>query len=376
MKTSKLGVRLFTCLLAVVLLAGMAAACTTEVTPEPTPAPAPAPAPAPSPAPAPAPAPDEVITLKVHSGYPPMIPPSQPLIQVTDKIKEESGGRVDFDIYWSSSLIKSHETMEATGAGIVDIAQMATGDYPSLFLLGPWVTLPFLGYPSPENTHLVYMEMMDKYPQIEAEYQGLKVLYPLCAGEGANYIHTTSTPITTVEGMKGKKFLGMLPMHARIIENVGGTAVNMAPEDIYVSLERGLIEANMGGLSLAVGMGFLELLKYHTVVPEQLDIMYTNMIMNPESFSSLPPDIQKIFDDLEEWFVKSRQEAEIQTGVMARTQAEEMGHEFIELEPGEVDKIMEAALPLHEEWIEEREAMGLPARALIEDVKARFAELR
>ena len=63
-------------------------------------------------------------------------------------------------------------------------------------------------------------------------------------------------------------------------------------------------------------------------------------------------------------------------GILARTQAEEMGHEFIELEPGEVEKIMEAAIPLHEEWIEEREAMGLPARALIEDGKARFAELQ
>lgn len=372
MKIRKTAIRLFVCLLTAVLLAGLAAACS-----EPSePAPEPTPAPAPEPSPGPAPEPGEVIKLKVHSAYPPMIPPAQPLIQLADKIKEESSGKVEFEIYWASSLIKSHETMESTAAGMVDIAQMATGDYPSLFLLGPWVTLPFLGYPSPEKTHMVYMEMMQKYPEMEAEYQGLKLLYPMCAGEGANYIHTTSTPITTLADMKGKKFLGMLPMHARIIENVGGTAVNMAPEDIYVSLERGLIEANMGGLSLSVGMGFLELMKYHTIVPEQLDIMYTNMIMNPDSFSSLPPDIQKLFNDLEEWFVKSRQEAEIQSGILARTQATEMGHEFIDLEPGEMEKIMEAAIPLHEDWIEEREAMGLPAKALIEDVKARFAELR
>jgi TRAP-type C4-dicarboxylate transport system substrate-binding protein len=306
---------------------------------------------------------------------PPVAPPAAFLTEWTKKVTEMSGGRVTFKIYYASSLIKSTEVMESTAAGIVDIAELGTGDYPSLFRLGPYVTLPFLGYPSPKDTHLVYRETMQKFPQIIDEYQGLKVLYPLICGEGANYINTAAKKVTTLAEMKGMKFLGMLPMHAKWLSTVGATPVNMGPEDIYVSLERGLIEGNLGGLSLAVGMGFLELTKYHTVVPAQLDAFYTTMVMNPDVFNSLPPDIQKIFDDLDPWFVSGRQEAEIQSGVVAKEQAKELGQEFLELAPGELQKIMSSAIPLHDEWVAEREGMGLPARALIDYVKKRYAEL-
>ena len=59
---------------------------------------------------------------------------------------------------------------------------------------------------------------------------------------------------------------------------------------------------------------------------------------------------------------------EVDGGRAAVAAAEEMGHTFLELAPGEIEKWQEAAKPIHDDWIQRAEAIGKPGRALYDEI--------
>jgi TRAP-type C4-dicarboxylate transport system substrate-binding protein len=160
----------------------------------------------------------------------------------------------------------------------------------------------------------------------------------------------------------------MQPVQAKWLEIVGATAVNMGPEDIYVSAERGLIEGELGGFGLPLVMGTIDLHKYHTRFGEAFDMVSDTQVMNMDTWNSLSPDIQKIFFDVQPWYYEKRVEVEIPNMERGIARAEELGAELLELEPGELQKIVDSAKPMHEDWIAEMEAAGKPGRAFYDDV--------
>jgi TRAP-type C4-dicarboxylate transport system substrate-binding protein len=113
-----------------------------------------------------------------------------------------------------------------------------------------------------------------------------------------------------------------------------------------------------------------ELFKTHTEFGpggcEQLGI-YT--LFSLKTWNKLPPDIQKIIMDVSAWAAEdftATRAAEIEK---ARALCEEAGHTIIELTPEEIQVWIDWAKPIHEHWIEETEAKGLPARAVLEEAK-------
>ena len=97
--------------------------------------------------------------------------------------------------------------------------------------------------------------------------------------------------------------------------------------------------------------------------------------MNLDTWNSLPTDIQKIFDDYSTvekardrgrvWDVKT---VEALDNVIIPYD-QEHGNPPIYTPPKEEKaRWVEAVTPLYEEWIADREAKGLPARAFIDDL--------
>ena len=93
------------------------------------------------------------------------------------------------------------------------------------------------------------------------------------------------------------------------------------------------------------------------------------VVMNPDSFNNLPPDIQKIFLDLEPWFNERRLALQTEQEDGAIQKCKELGHTFAELSPEVTQEWMAAAKPIHDGWIADVESKGKPGQAFYNEVQ-------
>jgi TRAP-type C4-dicarboxylate transport system substrate-binding protein len=320
--------------------------------------------------------PPEVIELNVAVTTPPMAAPAEAVTRWAEKFEELSGGRVKFTIYYSSSLFEAKEALRSVLAGVADISDLFPGAVPGAMPLAELTWMPGLDWPHPEKSTLLYRELLNKFPELTAEYQGVKILYPTLWGQTTTYIHTTKKPVKSVADLKGMKLQGS-SWEAKWQSLLGATPVFVSYEDVYMAVERGLIEGHFSIWGAMEGGGIVELAPYHTDMGTTSSIGYNPLIMNPDSWNRLPPDIQKIFGDLDDFYTPMRIDFELEAETrLVKYTKEELGHTYFTLPPEDTKLLLDTAKPLHEEWIESVEARGLPGRAIYEELTRLIAEYK
>ena len=92
------------------------------------------------------------------------------------RVTEASNGQITFQGYYGQSLFKGTDAWEAVKQGQTDIAWVAMGFFPGQASLSEWTMLPFIPYPSGEVGGDVMWQMYEKYPEIQKQFEEIKVL--------------------------------------------------------------------------------------------------------------------------------------------------------------------------------------------------------
>jgi TRAP-type C4-dicarboxylate transport system substrate-binding protein len=100
------------------------------------------------------------------------------------------------------------------------------------------------------------------------------------------------------------------------------------------------------------------------------------LLFNLKKWQSLPADIQKIFEDLSPWLGEELIKADTGYEAMVIGKAKEMGHTIVTPTPEEVQLWRQAVQPVHDKWIAETAAKGLPAKALYDETRKLVQESR
>ena len=83
-----------------------------------------------------------------------------------------------------------------------------------------------------------------------------------------------------------------------MVEALGGTPVTMAPPEAYQAAERGVVDTIMFNWDGTIVFKYFEVTKYRTVTPISLYSDPLACSMNLNTWNKLPPEVQKIFDEL------------------------------------------------------------------------------
>jgi TRAP-type C4-dicarboxylate transport system substrate-binding protein len=114
-------------------------------------------------------------------------------------------------------------------------------------------------------------------------------------------------------------------------------------------------------------MRLAEYIKYITSVSMVFGISYT--AMNIKTWESLPPDVQKVFNDLNEWGqalqLKYIEESEKESMDFAFSQ----GCKLIEIDKAEIDRIHQVSKPVFEKIAADLEARGKPAKKVLHEIE-------
>lgn len=342
---------------------------------EPTPAPAPAPAPAPTPAPAPAPAPTPApapAPIKLLFGHidPPEASFSPACTEWAEELGKRSNGRVQVEMSWASALGMMDEYYDLTVRGICDIGWaffgfVAPGRFPMAEIIGlPW-DLP----PAPDSAKILHVLRQKGY--FDKEMADTEIMFLTCGN--SDYLFTVDKPITTLEEVKGLKLLGQTAPHTDRTKALGAVPVNLPFPEIYMSLDKRVID----GMTISWGPVLMtkttELVKYVTY--PGWGTVVNAVVMNKDTWNKLPADIQAIIDDMSfEYGVKAAGGYDAYCTEAERI-FDENGGQRVRWTPEALDEIDALFVPIWEKWIAEREAKGLPARQALDDFYAEMKKL-
>lgn len=274
-----------------------------------------------------------------------------------EKCERDAGGKLKIIPYWSNSLFKPREIFRGALEGQADLCYWVTNIELGLMPLNSIFLLPMMGWPSVWAQTTIYPKMLEKFPQLKAEFRGLMV-YGLSAIT-PGHINTIKKPVRVPSDLKGMKITPATEEVAMMVKAAGGVPVNLVVSDWYTSAEKGVTEGFINAFGALMAFKVMELLKFHAIANPGGFAMSPHLILiNPENWKKIPPDIQKVLKDNEQFYIEQCINGVVGEEKWALAYADKHGHTTVTLTPDEMKQWQKLAQPVHEEWIAKNAAKG------------------
>ncbi|MGM8888000.1 TRAP transporter substrate-binding protein, partial [Psychrobacter sp. 1U2] len=154
------------------------------------------------------------------------------------QIETDSDGRLKVELYPSAGLAKADVTYESAAKGTIDIGSQAHGYTNGRFPLTQITELPGLSNSATQMGCMLQTLYDDG--TLAGEYEDSHLLFMYGAGPGS--LHTTDKLIRTPEDMKGMRIRRPSAVAGDIIESAGASPVGLPANDMYTSLQRGVVD--------------------------------------------------------------------------------------------------------------------------------------
>ena len=277
-------------------------------------------------------------------------------------IDERTGGKVKVTPYFSSALATPPETFDAAVSGVADICEGIAYATPGRFPLSETVMLPELGLKTGLSCSRALWQVYKTTPEVQAEYAGVKVLW-LHVTPAVKLILRKKS-VRTLEELKGLKLRVSGATAVKTGRALGFTPVSMPIGDVYLGLEKGVIDGAALPSELLISRRLGEVSKYVTDIDLGHDTFF--VVMNQKTWNKLPQDIQKVFEELSgDWAVDFTGKAWDGFDGEAETKMKAKGFQYITLDPKEEARWKRALAPVREEYAAELEARGLPGKEIL-----------
>jgi TRAP-type C4-dicarboxylate transport system substrate-binding protein len=285
------------------------------------------------------------------------------------RVVELTKGKVAFEYYPSEQLGKARDLLRLTQSSVTDIAYIAPSYASDKLPLSGVAELPGLYKTSCEGTHGIYTLATHGgiLEQKEFKPQGLMVL--MAWNLGPYQIASRTPNLHSLADFKGMKIRGAGGTWDLILRRIGASPVNFPAPEMREGLERGTIDATVGG---TISMKPYDL---HTVTHSMTNgaafgSFASTFSMNARKFRGLPPDVQAAL-------IQAGQEAtehlcqyvDLQTKA-ATDEVEAAGVKQWHLTEAERKELAEMLAPITAEWAKGLEERHLPGNDVVAAFKA------
>jgi TRAP-type transport system periplasmic protein len=298
-----------------------------------------------------------------YANFPPA--PTFPCVQMErwkTEVEKRTAGKVSVQTFPGGTLLDAKNMMDGVIAGQADIGNLCMAYQPGRFMVTNATALP-LGFPDATVASLVLWDLYNKYKP--EEFAKVKVLTMFACAPANIY---TKTPVRTLDDMKGMRLRASGHV-ADLVTLLGGTPVGMPQSETPEALQKGVVMGAVSSLETLMDFKFAELCRYVTIIDGP--IYPFAVVMNWNSWNKLPPDVQKVMDDM--GLEQSRWTGEYMDNHVKESLAWSKKNHNIEIfnlskdDQAKADKLVE---PMIGKWLEEAKAKGLPAEAILADMRA------
>jgi len=207
-----------------------------------------------------------------------------------EAVNRDSGGAVNIRHFGASVLGNAGNMYDSVMNGAADIGWALQGVVASKFVKSSIVELPF-GYDTGEIGAVAFWRLYAK-GLIASDYEGVK-LFGVTAWPAAA-VHTKSKRVQRLEDLKGLKLRISGKLQADTVAALGGTPVGIPVDEVYQSIDRGVIDGAWFSLTGTRQFRLHEIAKYYLEVP--LNGAGAMLIMKQETFDKLPAAAKAAFE--------------------------------------------------------------------------------
>jgi len=337
--------RLLWTIMGLVLVVALVASACAAPAPTPTPTPTPKPTPTPTPAPKVKPV---IIRMADHS--PATGIRADGLNFFKEELEKRTDGRVEFEIYFSDTLVSEPECVAAVEKGTADATSVSPGKHVSE--LPYWEVFGALtAFPGPIGQIDLFWKILDEIPEFTEDYN--KVNQTIW---GFHHLPSLALflvkPANSIWDVKGRTIRVYCPPHASLIEALDAFPVYLPMAECYMAMERGTIDGVL--TPFESGIRF----RFHEVATQvnYLDSIWagtTNvMTINNDSLNKLSAADQKVFMDCGREMTAFISELLVSQMDGMFAGIGELGHELVKVPQADQEKLtsnpMVKALP--DEW--------------------------
>ena len=155
-------------------------------------------------------------------------------------VEEKTGGKVKMTVYFAAAMAPPPQTFESVISGVVDIAEGIVYATPGQFPLTETVMLPEMGLNSSAASSKALWAAYQAIPEVRKEWDGVKMLW-MHTTPGVKLI-TRDKPVHTLADLKGLKIRVSGATAVKMGQALGFTPVSMPMGDLYLGLEKGVID--------------------------------------------------------------------------------------------------------------------------------------
>jgi TRAP-type C4-dicarboxylate transport system substrate-binding protein len=187
------------------------------------------------------------------------------------------------------------------------------------------------------------------------EYDDVKVLFMHTA---APQILCTKKPVNKLEEVKGLK-IRSTGTSSQIVQALGGAPVGMSMGEAYDAISRGVVNGVVGPVEVMKGWKLSEVLNSCTVYGSS-HVNNAMVIMNKNKWNSIPPDLQKIIDQVSEEFAEKQGKLWDELDKEGEEALLKKGGKMITLPKDEQARWKAQLKPILDEYVKNMKAKGLP----------------
>ncbi len=270
------------------------------------------------------------------------------------EVERRTKNRVKITFLGGATLVPGPQGYEAAVRGIADISNGAPSWTAGRFPLSEVLELP-LGYKDAAQASRLANAFFKKFKP--KEYDDTRILYMHAHGPG--YFHTKKI-IASLDEVKGLRIKSS-GLSAKIVSAMGGAPVTIPIPETYDALQRGLCDGVLLNNDVLKSLRYGDFCKC-TVLNSGVGYTVSFFVtMNKEKWNSLPPDIQKIFEQVSEEYAqkmgKAWDDADREAEDFVRQKGE---HKFVQASKEDVAKAREKMKPLLNEYVQNMKAKNLP----------------
>lgn len=302
------------------------------------------------------------------SPYSPTHPYGAADVAWIERIKEQTGGRVEITPFWGRSLISSREGVDELAAGIADLAYIAPIYASSGYELTRNTPALFYGFADAGKVLDVYLDLWEKYPQFTKEMEGVHVL-------GFNvgtpmHLQLREKPVNTLADLKGLRIRSALD-YIGPLAAYGAEGVTMPMTETYPALQKGVVDGVIAPYEALKSLSFGEVVKFYSELPHSRGA-YPSRAMNQAKWDALPDDIKKIFNDnIEWWSQKTLDEAQAAEDA-GKAYGKEQGIQFNAVADEVKAEYAEQFAANARDIAAKLDGQGLPGSDVLADIRAAY----
>jgi TRAP-type C4-dicarboxylate transport system substrate-binding protein len=167
--------------------------------------------------------------------------------------------------------------------------------------------------------------------------------------------------------MKGLKIRGAGAVQSAFIKGLGGTPVTLPITEVYTSMEKGVLDGVLTAFTAMRSFRLYDVSKYS--IRAGLTAAPMAVAMNKKTWNSLPPDIQKILNNLRRRYAFECAGIYDEDLEKALKLGQSKGKVIYPLAAAELAKWKEKAEPSYDKWVADMKAKGLPGEELLGAVR-------